>query len=178
MTSFRMLTIAFFLTGWLAAQETTGIPRNEAGKYEYVEVVNVPDLTADEIFRRATAWIHSEYKNPAKKIQVRDPAARRIVLKHKVRVPRPVKKGNPYFFVYYKLSVEAKDGRYRYRIFKLHENRGGNRLYPIERWTDKHELPPRQAKMYLEYLDHELRALAARLKQYIAAPPVEKGDDW
>ena len=173
-----LLVLGLWISIAAAAQEEGPIPRNADGKYEYVEVVKAPGLTADAIFERAQAWVNAEYKNPRQKIQVLDKAGHRLVLKHKVRVPRHGKHGAPDFFVHYKLSIETKDGRYRYRIFKLHENRGGGRFYPIERWTDKQELPPKAAQAYLQYLDKELRALAERLKKYVASPPASKRDDW
>ncbi len=160
----------------LAAQEGTP-PRNDEGRYEYREVVKVPDLSAEQIYERALQWVKAEYKNPAQKIQRKDPEHHQLVLRHKVRVPSARKSGAPWIFIHYKLRLEVKDGKYRYRLFDLHLQ-NGNRKYPIERWTDKGELPPKEAQKYLAFLDKELRALAERMKQYIAQPPERPTDDW
>ncbi len=161
----------------LLSQESGIIPRNEEGKYEYKEVVRLPDLSADAIYKRALQWVHREYKNPKQTLQLQDAANHRLMLRHQIRVPRIRKSGSPWLFVHYKLSIEVKDGRYRYRVFKLHL-KNGNRFYPIERWTDKNELPPKEAQTYLAYVDREVRSLLERMKKYIADPPVEKSDDW
>lgn len=82
---------------------------------EVHEVVQAPGRTADQLYSSALAWVPVAFKSTKGVTQLADRAAGMIVLKGKeewsVNGWQPARG-----YVDYTLTIEAKDGRYRYSV--------------------------------------------------------------
>lgn len=89
------------------------LPRNEqTGKYALEEVVHIQGAAVDELFRRASAWVTATYASASDQLQLSDKPAGRLIAKgHLVNSYE----GKP-AWVEYTLTIEVKEGRYRYVV--------------------------------------------------------------
>ena len=90
----------------------------ESKPIEYVEVVIADGLTKDQLYSAALAWFGETFRSAKNVIEVQDREAGRIIAK-------PLFQYEPTIFmasarirgvVRYNVTVEEKDGRYRYTI--------------------------------------------------------------
>lgn len=102
----------------------------ESKTMEYVEVVTADGLTKDQLYSAALAWFGETFRSAKNVIEVQDREAGRIIAK-------PLFQYEPTIFmasarirgvVRYSVTVEVKDGRYRYTIDGfVHEGSRGER---------------------------------------------------
>lgn len=76
----------------------------------------------------------------------------------------------------YKLEVKFKDGKYKYRIYKLHIDKG--HYFGLERWLKPTYQDPETARKKLEIVNTRVNDIIEALKNYMANPPEEKKEDW
>ena len=80
------------------------------GKVYYSGIVPVKDVSADKLYIRARSWVAKAFVNSQKVIQMEDKEAHKLILKGSGIISN---RGH-YFFC--TITIQAKDGRYRYEI--------------------------------------------------------------
>jgi hypothetical protein len=133
--SFIMLfLIAFFVpfsVSFADGQETSSqqsLQSVEAKPIEYIEVVSVDGLTKDQLYSAALAWFGETFKSAKNVLDVQDREAGRIVGKPLYQYEPTVFIGSARIrgVVSYSVTLEVKDGRYRYIIGNfVHEGTPG-----------------------------------------------------
>lgn len=133
----------------------------------------------DTLYYRALSWINKEYKNPIDVTKVRDQANGKIECLHRIPLTTTDKDGNKLksnMVIIYKLVIELKDAKYRYKISGFHFLNPSKQ--PMELWLDKKStLYGPQCDSYLVQVDEATKQLIKRLKNGMK-PPVVKKDDW
>lgn len=173
LTAIFMVTIIRFADAqFLPVDETTK-------KVTYQEVVPIEGSTPTKLYNLAIEWINSFYNNPSDATRVRDPDNGRIEVKHRIKVFNLDKNGNKTTeseVVSYEMTLEFKDGRYRYTITNFNVERTSR--FPLERWLDKND-PQYSAvcDVYLQQLNEEINKLIKSMKEGIK-PKVIKEDNW
>lgn len=83
---------------------------------EYSEVVEVPNKTSEKLYTSAKEWFALTFKSSNDVIQLDDPAEKKIIGKGVKQVEYLVRKIPLFMNVYFTLSVQFKDNRYKYDI--------------------------------------------------------------
>lgn len=139
----------------------------DGARYEYTGVVEVEGADAGELYSRAKAWVARVYLSAQDVIQLDDKDAHRLIAKG-------VTTGGGWMggaTVWYTLTIETKDGRYRYSItdFSARPNPKG------VTWV----MVPGEGFPYGRSVNinthKKMIALVASLR---AAMEVEADDDW
>lgn len=100
------------------------VPKNADGRYEYQEVVQAEGASATELMSRAKAWIATAYHSADSVIQLDDATGGRLIVKGNYAAAR----GKiAWFTIWHVLTIEAKDGRYRYTLTDFEVEQGGLR---------------------------------------------------
>lgn len=101
----------------------------EKQAYEAVNVVTLSDtLTGDYLFKKALEWIAINYKSAKDVIQFSSPEDKKIILKGNYSVSLFMKQG----WVKHTLTLEFKDGKYRYAYNDLSYYSPGSGDMPFE----------------------------------------------
>lgn len=79
------------------------------GKVNYTDVIQI-NRTADQLYISARSWVAKSFVNAKNVIQMDDPISHKIIIKASC----PISKDGQFF--YYTLTIQTKDGRYRYEI--------------------------------------------------------------
>lgn len=102
----------------------------------YKKVVQMKG-TSSELYDRAVAWANKYYKNPIVVIKKADKANGVLECFSNITIYTLAKDGvtkTQAGQVYYTLTIEAKDNRYRYTITDIHKKESAQ--FPIEKWLD------------------------------------------
>jgi hypothetical protein len=173
---FLMFIIVFALLSKAISQV---IPVDEdTKKITYKEVVT-QEGTPSVMYNHAIEWINSFYPNPADVTRIRDANNAKIEIKHRIKVWNLDKDGNKISdggVVEYEMSLEFKEGRYRYIITNFNVLKISK--YPLERWMDKKDpgyIPA--CDSYMKQVDDEVKNIIASLKKGMK-PKVVKDDNW
>lgn len=174
----KTLLFSFFsllITLNLYSQE---LPVNEeTGKVEYVEVVDVPGVDANQLYKRAEKWFGEFYTNAGSVIKEKE-AGKKIFGKHRINL-HAYEKGTEVHkgFVNYYIEIGFKDGRYRYKIdefFKV----DGVKVF-INEWIDSDAPHQETLNAYLKQVNDFVGELTTSLKDTLGKPLEEEGsDDW
>lgn len=103
----------------------------------YREVVQMAG-SSDVLYERALAWANKYYKNPMAVIRKKDKPSGIIECVSNIPIYTLAKDGTTRTgagYVYYTLTIEARENRYRYTITNLYKKEAAQ--YPIEKWLDK-----------------------------------------
>ncbi|MBL6448541.1 DUF4468 domain-containing protein [Fulvivirga sp. 29W222] len=132
----------------------------ENGLYTYQEVVEATG-DAQELYGKAKEWFVNSYKDANAVIQLEDAEKRKLIGKGVINVVHTMVGRD----VYHTVTIEAKDGRYRYTIdhFIIDWITDG-RHTPLEKYKGK----PGSKKMF-ERVDEEVQDLIATLKTHMSA---------
>lgn len=163
----------------ISANAQPPVPIEEGtGRVVYTEVVNVPGATQAELFKRVDHWFNTFYKNPASIIQTKDAAIGKMDGKHTIYVYNEVNgKKNQFGQVKYTITVEAKEGKYRFKIDEIYFYKVP-KLY-VEEWLDPKAVNKDVQYGYLQQVHDYMTDLTAKLKETLATPvPGSGGDDW
>lgn len=79
------------------------------GKVYYSDVIQ-SNGTADQLYTSARSWTAKNFVNAQNVIQMDDPTSHKMIIKASC----PVSKDGQFF--YYTLTIQTKDGRYRYEL--------------------------------------------------------------
>lgn len=160
----RILFVGLLLstTQWTAAQNKREIiPRDSiTDKYAYMDVVSLEGASLAELTKRLEKWEKQHY-NPVE----RQYASVVVDGDSHTLHDREALPGKARKFIEYDLTVDMKDGRYRYNLTHLEFVAVGK--YPLE---DKMATDKRSD---LE----EIHAICTRILASLAAE-MAKGDDW
>jgi hypothetical protein len=91
-------------------------PVTASGEIEFAEVVEVNN-TKTKLFSNAKEWIAKTYGDYKVVVQFEDPVDGKIIIKGKSKVPLNVTSSTEY--VYYTITIECRDNKYRYKIGDL-----------------------------------------------------------
>src|SRR5688572_24022036 len=151
-----------------------------SGLYSYSKVNQQPGVSKDQMYRRAFSWANAFYKNPGDVIREKDPVTGKLVIKARFRISNePDKKGvvTAAGDVMYTLTMNFKDGRYKYEITKINWQQLS--YYPIERWNDTASPSFKQEfAYYLKQTDENIRSIISDFEKKIGLEPVVKTSDW
>jgi hypothetical protein len=90
----------------------------------------------DQLYERALKWANSYYYNPLQTVS-QDKANNKIKCVSNIKITTLAKDGvTPVLsgYVYYTLTIEARDNRYRYTISNFYQKETSQ--FPIESWLD------------------------------------------
>ena len=135
-------------------------PRNDQGRFYYSEVVEVEGIDARELYSRARAWTARTYGSAQQVIEFDDQDKRRLIVKGKLSFSWY--RGYP-TTVDHKLTVEAKDGRYRYVLTDFYSGR------PLE------DIRAKRYEEFLHRTNEECILLIASLER---AMTDSEDDEW
>ena len=134
---------------------------------------------SEVLFDRALAWANKYYKNPTTVIRKKDKASGIIECISNIPIYTLAKDGvtkSNAGYVYYTLTIEARESRYRYTITELHKREQAQ--FPIERWLDKTR--PEWTVVRYDHL-HQIDEAVRKLMEEIEAgmlPEKIVVDEW
>lgn len=181
----KKLILLFFISAAPLAvfSQATRTIDPETKLITYTEVVNMPGLTKDQLYKRAHKWFHKYYKNPAEVVKEKDSVAASIKGVHRFKITKDVKTGknesvkNDAGLVQYDLSVMAKDGKYKYTVTRINWKQAS--YYPIEKWMDnKSSSYDPNFESYLGQTDQFVKGLIEELKKGMNESGEKKAADW
>lgn len=177
MRKIALFAVALFVVVFAFAQPPVPIEEG-TGRVVYTEVVNVAGVNQAELFKRLDHWFNTYYKNPASIIQTKDAATGKIDGKHQFYVYNEVNgKKNQYGQVKYTITVDVKEGKFRYRIDDIFFFKQP-KLY-VEEWLDDKAVNKTVQFGYLQQVHDFITDLINQLKASMAKPaPASGGDDW
>jgi hypothetical protein len=132
----------------------------------YKEVVNQKG-SSEELYERAVKWANKYFSNPSVVIQKADKIGNVLVCLPSVKISTLANDGKTAVMagiVYYTLTIEARENRYRYTIAEIHKRE--QTQYPIEKWLDttKPEWTPARYD-HLHQIDEAIKKLIADLEE-------------
>ena len=145
----------------------------------YSEVIQQQG-TSEELYAKALAWAKTYFKNSERVIKSKDPANRKLLLHPLFKVLNPPdKKGIQTMggIVTYIMSIECRDGRYKFTINKFAWKQPS--FYPCEKWMNT-TAPTYQKRFgfFLQQLDKQANKVAVDFKKAMGAAAVKKNDTW
>ena len=101
----------------------------ETHRITYTGVVEVPGVSKDDLYTRATEWFAKTYNSSNAVLQMQDRAAGELVGKPVLPTTvRSLGANYPAGIVKYTISVYLKDGKYKYEITDLVHDAVGSKL--------------------------------------------------
>ena len=115
-SSMAALGVLLAIAGGAAAKdkdaEEPALPRDNTGRFVIEEIVSADGVSAQDLYTRARQWATRDYLAKVV-VQVDDPKARRLIVRGRFDVPVVLTAS---VAVWHTLTIEAKDGRYRYEL--------------------------------------------------------------
>ncbi len=150
------------------------------GKVYYSEVIPIEGVSSDKLYIRARSWVAKTFTNSQKVIQMEDKEAHKLILKGAGIISNDGK------FFFYTITIQAKDGRYRYEISNFEYQRLGNGLIPkvikepFETCFKNYDCENRKNKMILTTIKRNTEiTIIKSLKDNMAIPDSsEKENNW
>lgn len=168
-------TLSLILMSFAIAGERVELPRDEkTGRYTYQEVVKVEGASARDLYSQARAWVARTYVSAQDVVQLEDSDAARLIVKGLWQTSSGFLR--PGGWIRHTLTIEAKDGRYRYTISDLilAFDPPTGREVPLE---DRNLGIPYSHK-YLEDAARDARDTIASLKAAMAKASPAGSDEW
>jgi hypothetical protein len=153
------------------------IPVNdETGKFFYRGIVEVPGISKTALHRRAKAWVAQGYRSAPHVLKLDDPEGG-LIIKGQYQVPFMFGK----YAVYHTLTIDLKDGRYRYTLTGLEVlnlTLGGfpNTPTPLEERSLFRGFGYREK--FLGLVDENARSTIASLRQAMSSAGTTGDDKW
>jgi hypothetical protein len=88
-------------------------PQDENKNFVYQEVVDVPGITADELYSRAKAALALAYESAPDVTKLDDPQAKKLIVKGYFNISFSYTLTQVSYKIWHTLILEAKDGKYR-----------------------------------------------------------------
>jgi hypothetical protein len=144
----------------------------------YKNVVQMK-ATSAELYDRAYQWANKYYKNPVAVIKKADKQQGIIECISNIPIYTLAKDGVTRVsagYVYYTLTIEARENRYRYTITDLHKRE--NAQFPIEKWLDtsRSEWTPVRYD-HLHQIDEDVKILMKNIEEGMQPAKVST-DEW
>lgn len=141
----------------------------------YQGVVSVPGVSRADIYSRAKAWVATAYNSAQDVIQLDDKESGRLIVKGNTIVPMRSLGMEFGMRVHNTLTIEARDGRFRYTILVTdviseadHKTSQMRHLYKDNR----------RAIEYKDRVRAEFEQTLASLHNGILSNSIGGGDDW
>lgn len=161
--------------------EYPNMPVSE-GLITYEGVGKLDGASSGELYDRALDWVKGYYKNAMEKLrkQERENGEMEIFARFPVFAydKKGVKTTSQAGLLQYTMTLQFKDGRYKYTITKFNMKATSNQ--PIDAWfTDKDNDPNADNHVYqLIDIDTEINTLIKDMTAKIATKAAGGGDDW
>jgi hypothetical protein len=144
----------------------------------YKNVVQMKGTSA-ELYDRAYRWVNKYYKNPTGVIKKADKQQGILECVSNIPIYTLAKDGTTRVsagYVYYTLTIEARENRYRYTITNLYKKEQAQ--FPIEKWLDSSR-PEWTVVRYdhLHQIDEDVRNLMGSIDEGMQPPKVII-DEW
>jgi len=168
---------ACFLT--VFSQTEWPMPYNAEKKlFIYEEVVQVSNVTKDELFNRALDWVKNFFLAGANIITEKDAVNGIIKLKYRITVFKMEKKTKVVDVVVdYNIEIHVKDGKYKYIIHNF-RNFQGSTSPGIEIWTNPAKCEKELAIERYTSLNTEIQALIENMKKFMISGNAKSNQDW
>jgi hypothetical protein len=168
-----MLLVLGAATVASAAGPAKPFPRDDKGIVRFQEVVPVEGATVAELHTRAKLWAARAFKSAKDAIQLDDAQAGRLILRGS---HQDVFGGVTPVWYLFTLTVESKEGRYRWTLDQVECSPGPGRSWPIEK-----ELTKQGVGIFTKTAIHErfrlaVVALGADLAAAMKTP--DSNDEW
>lgn len=142
---------------------------------DVVQEVGGPEI----LYARALKWANKYYSNPTVVITKQDKKNEVVECVSNIAIKTLAKDGKTWVnagFVYYTLTIEARQDRYRYTITDLHKRETAR--FPIEKWfeTSRPEWTPVRYD-HLNQIDQAVRKLIESLEEGMEPEKVIV-DEW
>lgn len=175
-----------FIATFVFAQEkqsfnTDNMPIDKISKLiTYTDVVQLKNVSATVLYKRAHDWFNTFYKNPADVIRESDSTKGTIVGKSRFKIfNAPDKTGlrTDAGLIMYTIKVSVREGRYKYEVTELNQKAAS--YSPLEKWLDTSSQTYTKAYVgYLEQVDTQVREAVDNLKKAMSTSPPVKNDNW
>lgn len=183
----KIFFILFLLVGVCIAADDVALPRDEAGRVVYTEVVQADGQDRAALYGRALEWFAKTFNSAQAVLQLQDKDNGKLLGKALLEVTIRSLGKRPAGVVHYTFGVQVKDGRFRYELADLWHERAGVK-YDIGDGGDLSVDKPRcigklvggmtrgQWRSIREQAHVVALALVADFKAFMAAAPA--GGDW
>ena len=168
------------LFSWAQTEGTDAFPVDKKTKLITFKDVVEEEGTKDELFVRASEWLHHYFKQPVYVTNVRDAASGIIKGKHQFElfITDDDEKRRIGMIKYY-FKIECRDGRYRYILDNFVLTQASK--FPCEKWLDV-TAPNYDEEMWPLYLEeirnYALNDFAASLKEYMVPEEEVEEEEW
>ena len=119
------ILLLLLLAGVCMAADEVPLPRDEAGRVVYTEVVQADGLDQAALYGRALEWFAKTFNSAQAVLQLQDKDNGKLLGKALLEVTIKSLGKRPAGVVHYTFGVQVKDGRYRYELTGLHHERAG-----------------------------------------------------
>lgn len=175
----KLLILVCFVCFSLSAigqNEELKIPLNSEKQVEYSEVIDMPNLSKAELYKRCKKWFAVAYKSAKDVIQ--SDTEEEIIGKGATNYSFVLNNYADTFSCGYTIVISLKDNKYKYKISGLMVTNSVGTA-PVENLvsgfqTAKKKLAKKACKVQLDSIDANLKALIESLKKAMAT---EK-DEW
>lgn len=156
-------------------------------KVYFEEVIQVPNVSRDELYSRAREWFVRTYKSAEHVLQIDDRSIGKIGGKAWTGIPINYMQVDRTENLHYTIIIYLKDGRYKIHMtdFFLRGYGGPNNLtqldYPVEPWIvdDLYKKNGEPKYLYRQYKEETIktwRSTKEDLRKAMSAP--SSPDDW
>lgn len=167
-TIFIFITIFILVAPKFAESQQLPIDQ-KTNLFRYQEVVTIDSVSSDELYSRAKAWIATFYKSANDVIQLDDQNTGRLIVKGNFGIIYYMSNA----WVNHTLTIEMKDGRYRYILTDfIFDN--GQWSAPIE---DKKKFFGQRKKLYNQ-VSKQAEASIAEMKEAMKKASPTADDNW
>lgn len=148
----------------------------------YEDVVKVSDtLSADKLFTMAQTWFANTFKDAKSVLQVNDRQSMKLIGKSSQLLYRAFA-STPATYIYYSVSVDIKQGRYRYRLYDFgfeigNQSEEASRGYSHYLHGEVHKVFPESKKQAFKRYEHDYgfidltaNSIISSLKRYMKNP--------
>lgn len=176
-TTVKILTFLMIIAYVVKANAQVPVDE-DTKKITYKDVIT-QDGTPEKLYNQGISWVNTFYKNPSEATRVRDADNHKIEIRHRFQIWNKDKDGNKVSdagIIEYELTIEFKDGRYRYTMTEFILKQTSK--FPIERWLDKNDPQYKpECDDYLKQIDIEANAIIKSLIQGMKIKEI-KEDNW
>jgi len=181
MRTIKTLVVVAMLLVCNSIQAQNKYPIDESTKLiTYSKVIEIPNTSKADLYSEHWHGQIHIYKNPADVIREKNAEDGKMVCKGRFKLmSEPDKKGfqKDEGNMQYTLTVEAKDGKFRYKLTEINWKQVS--YYPAEKWMDtNNQYYNKSWDWNLKYSDEQIDKIIADLKKYMMHPPQVKKDDW
>lgn len=181
-----MKHITIILLAFISFLAGAQVPYNEEKNIiEYTEVVEVPGINKEQLFKRAYAAVSEMYEVVDKKITEKDAEKGTIVIKGFSRIylfdkktKKEVAQNN---LLYHKFTIMIKDGKYKYSFndFYFNINNSKFKLEEYKKPSNTTDLASERAEEKLQSCDKDIQSKIEILKKVMSSEEKKEADtDW